>query len=114
MADPLRVLYLIGQFPAINHSYLLAEIRHLRRLGFEVSVASISPPDRPLAKLEPAEREEAELTYYVKSTPFASIIFSNMVELLRHPLRYLRGLFFAFKLARGGLGATLYHASIFF
>ena len=53
MADQRQVLYLIGQFPAINHSYLLAEVRHLRSLGLDVSVASVSPPDRPLEKLSP-------------------------------------------------------------
>ena len=58
MADRVRLLYLIGQFPAINHSYLLAEVRHLRKLGFDVPVVSVSPPDRPLDKLTDDEREE--------------------------------------------------------
>jgi hypothetical protein len=33
MLDQTRLLYLIGLFPAINHSYLLAEVRHLRACG---------------------------------------------------------------------------------
>ena len=39
MAQSRKVLYLIGQFPAINHKYLLTEIRQLRNLGFDISVA---------------------------------------------------------------------------
>jgi hypothetical protein len=100
VVDQTRLLYLIGQFPAINHSYLLAEVRHLRRLGFDVSVASVSPPDRPLEELNPDEREETARTYYVKSVPAVKVALLNTSEFLRHPLRYLRGLFFALKLGR--------------
>jgi glycosyltransferase involved in cell wall biosynthesis len=99
VAERGKLLYLIGQFPAINHSYLLAEVRHLRRLGFEVHAASISAPDRPLEDLSFEEREEAALTYYVKSAPATRIIFSNLGELFQHPLSYLKGLTFALRLA---------------
>lgn len=108
-----RVLYLIGQFPAINHSYLLAEVRHLRNLGFDVPVVSISPPDRPLEKLSPAEREEAARTYCVKAVPAAQVAILNFGEFLRHPLRYLRGLVFAIRLAGGSPRQMAYHLAYF-
>src|SRR5271165_3929481 len=92
VAEQTRLLYLIGQFPAINHGYLLAEVRHLRGLGFDVSVASVSPPDRPLERLSLDERKETERTFYVKSVPAVMVAFENMSEFLRHPLRYSRGL----------------------
>lgn len=113
MADTLRLLYLIGQFPAINHSYLLAEIKHLRRLGFHVAVASVSPPDRPSQQLHPDEREEAERTYYLKSVPILKAAISNLNELFLHPLRYFRGLMFALRLGRGNLQRTAYHLAYF-
>lgn len=112
MTDRTKLLYLVGQFPAINHSYLLAEVRQLRSLGIEVSVVSISPPDRPSEQLNPDEREEAGRTYYVKSEPAAKIALLNLSELLRHPLRYLRGLIFALGLARGPVQAA-YHLAYF-
>jgi colanic acid/amylovoran biosynthesis glycosyltransferase len=113
VVDHTRLLYLIGQYPAINHSYLLAEIRHLRRLGLDVSVASVSPPDRPLEKLSPEEREEAARTFYVKSVPAVKVIFQNLTEFLQHPLRYVRGLVFA--LGLGGIhpGRAAYHLAYF-
>lgn len=112
MADPVKVLYLIGQFPAINHSYLLAEIRHLRALGFDVRVASVSDPDRPPEQLSPVEQEEAARTYYVKSVPLLKIALLNTSEFLRHPIRWLRGLFFALRLAHS-LRPAVYHIAYF-
>jgi colanic acid/amylovoran biosynthesis glycosyltransferase len=113
VADRTKLLYLIGQFPAINHSYLLAEVRHLRRLGLDVSVVSVSRPDRPLEKLSPDEREEAARTYYVKSVPAAQAALLNIGEFLRHPLRCFRGLIFALGLA-GGSKRVVYHLAYFF
>lgn len=98
MADP-KILYLIGQYPAINHGYLLAEIRLLRSFGFDLHVISISPPDRPLAGLSELEREEAARTYYVKSLPLLRIFVLNAFEFLRNPFRYISGFFFTVRLA---------------
>jgi colanic acid/amylovoran biosynthesis glycosyltransferase len=108
-----RLLYLIGQFPAINHGYLLAEIRHLRGLGFDIEVVSVSEPDRPMAELTEIEREEAGHTYYVKSLSAARIALLNVAELLGHPLHYLRGLFFAVGLAGPVPRNVLYHLAYF-
>lgn len=113
MANRTRLLYLIGQFPAINHSYLLSEIRHLRKLGHEVFVASVSPPDRPLEKLNPHEREETARTFYVKAVPPSKVVLLNLSEFLRSPLRYLRGLIFALRLGRGSLRRAIYHLAYF-
>jgi colanic acid/amylovoran biosynthesis glycosyltransferase len=113
VADQTRFLHLIGQFPAINHGYLLAEVRHLRSLGVGVSVASVSPPDRPIEKLTPEEREEAGLTYYLKSVPSVKVALLFIAEFLRHPLRFTRGWIFAMRLAGGGLKRTAYHMAYF-
>jgi colanic acid/amylovoran biosynthesis glycosyltransferase len=113
MADPIRLLYLIGQFPAINHNYLLAEVRILRKLGLEVRTASVSAPDRPLEKLSAVEREEAARTYYVKSVPLSKIAFFTAVEFLLHPVRCLRGLFFAMGLSRGSPSDIAHHLAYF-
>ncbi len=113
MADQAKVLYLVGQFPAINHSYLLAEVRHLRSLGLEVPVVSVSGPDRPLEKLSPLERKEAARTYCVKAVPAAQAAILNLGEFLRHPLRYLRGLIFALGLAGGSPTRLAYYLAYF-
>ncbi len=113
MREPTKLLYLVGQYPAINHSYLLAEVRHLRNLGFEVPVVSISPPDRPVEKLSPVEREEMARTYYVKAVPAAKVALLNLGEFLRHPLRYLRGLIFTLGLAGFSPKRVAYHLAYF-
>ncbi|MGA8765204.1 MAG: glycosyltransferase family 4 protein, partial [Candidatus Sulfotelmatobacter sp.] len=113
MVDRTKVLYLVGQFPAINHGYLLAEVRHLRRLGIEVSVASVSPSDRPLDELSPDERQEAARTYYIKSVPVTRAALFHVGEFFRDPVRYLRGLAFALRLADGSPRRTVYHLAYF-
>jgi len=113
VAEQTKLLYLVGQYPAINHSYLLAEVRHLRSLGFEVPVVSISPPDRPVEKLSPVEREEAARTYYVKAVPAVQVAFLNLGEFLRHPLCYLRGLLVALRLAGVSPRRVAYHLAYF-
>jgi colanic acid/amylovoran biosynthesis glycosyltransferase len=117
VADRYKLLYLIGQYPAINHSYLLAEVRHLSALGIDVAVASISPPDRPSEKLRPEEREEAARTYYVKSVPMPHAVLENLLEFFGHPLRYLNGLTFSLKLGlklgSGSARGMLYHLAYF-
>ena len=54
-----RLAYLVSQHPAFSHTFVLREVQNLRKQGFEISVASINPPDRPLEALTSAEREEA-------------------------------------------------------
>ena len=108
-----RLLYVIGQFPAINHGYLLAEIRHLRRLGFEIETVSVSPPDRPADALTIAEREEAARTYYIKSLSAGRILGLNVAEFLRHPWRYLNGLAFTLGLAGAALTRVPYYLAYF-
>jgi glycosyltransferase involved in cell wall biosynthesis len=104
-----QLLYLIGQYPAINHGYLLAEVRHLRNLGFQIETASVSLPDRPKEDLTQAEREEAARTYYIKSLSLVDIVRANLAEFILHPLRYLRGFAFALRLPGLALGEIPYY-----
>ena len=113
MSDRARLLYLIGQFPAINHTYIFEEVKILRTLGFDVLIASVSPPDRPLPELSPDEREETARTYYIKSVPTAEMLLLNLREFMRHPLGYLRGLVFALRLGGCGPKQAVYHLAYF-
>ena len=62
----MRIAYLIGCYPALNHRYILQELRLLRATGMTVRTCSIAEPDRPLAQLSAEELAEAEGTFYVK------------------------------------------------
>jgi colanic acid/amylovoran biosynthesis glycosyltransferase len=108
---PIRLGYLIGQYPAINHYYLLAEIQVLREQGLEVEVASIAPPDRPWAQLRPIEQNEAKRTWCVKATPPAQIALGLLSMILRRPASVWRGLRAAWRLGAGSLSRRLRHGA---
>jgi glycosyltransferase involved in cell wall biosynthesis len=88
---PVRLAYLLSQYPAVNHVFMLREIRQLRKLGFEIHVASIRGLDRPLEALTEVEREEARSTYYIKSASLREVARAHALTLASRPLGYLRG-----------------------
>ena len=108
----MRIAYLIGRYPAINHGYILREIGELRKLGFEIETASIDNPDRPPEQLSVEEKAEAVRTRYIKSTPLGRTVRDHAAVLLRSPSRYLNGLWYALRLGRG-LRGTVYHVFYF-
>ena len=108
----MKIGYLVSQYPAVNHTYLLREVRSLRALGFDVLVVSIAPPDRPPEALAESEREEAARTLTVKTAPFTSLLRAHLAALVRHPTGYLRGLVAALSLG-GGARRLLYNLFYF-
>jgi glycosyltransferase involved in cell wall biosynthesis len=96
--EELRVAYLVSRYPAISHTFILREVLALRRLGLDLSVASINDPDRPLADLTAEERREAEGAYYVKRAGFAAAVNAHVRTLCRSPRAYFRALVFALRL----------------
>ncbi len=104
----IRIAYLVSQYPAISHTFILREIRTLRRLGFEIQVASINAPDRSDERLTAAEREEKLDTFYVKQAGVIGALKAHVYTLLTHPLSYLRGLAFALRLGQFDLKKIVY------
>jgi glycosyltransferase involved in cell wall biosynthesis len=104
----MRIAYLIGQYPAINHGYLLREVQLLRQFGVKVSVASVNGPDRPPEKLSPAEKDAAATAFCIKRTPVSRVIGAHFSALFTRPGSYLHGLWIA--LRTGGPRWLLYFA----
>lgn len=102
---PLRLAYLVSQYPAINHTYILREIRTLRTQGFDIEVFSIRSPDRPLEELTSEEREEAERTWVVLEAGIPEFFKAHFATLCLSPRSYLRGLWAAVALGRLDLPA---------
>jgi colanic acid/amylovoran biosynthesis glycosyltransferase len=98
-----RIAYLISQYPAVNHTYILAEVRGLRTLGMEVETASILGPDRPISDLDPDEAEEAARTFYVRPLGPLNIAVAQLRYFLIKPVQYLRAITFAFRLGKWNL-----------
>ena len=73
----IRLAYLVSQYPAINHTFILREISTLRELGFDIEVISIRAPDRPIEKLSSVERKELELTWAVLPQGISAILLAQ-------------------------------------
>jgi colanic acid/amylovoran biosynthesis glycosyltransferase len=103
-----RIVYLLSRFPAVSHTFLLNEVRELRRLGFVIEVASINQPDRPGSSMPETEAQEAKKTFYIKSIAAPRAIWVAAKTLSLRPRVFLRGLSAALRLGCPDLCATLY------
>jgi colanic acid/amylovoran biosynthesis glycosyltransferase len=103
MRSGIPLAYLLSQYPAINHPFMLREVRRLRELGFEIQVASVRPPDRPFDKLTPVEQEEVCSTFYIKTSGLESLLRAHLATLFTRPASYVRGLFRALRTGPSGI-----------
>jgi glycosyltransferase involved in cell wall biosynthesis len=89
---PIRMAYLLSQYPAVNHVFMLREVCFLRSLGFDIQVASIRNPDRDSGMMTAVERAQTRSTYYVKNSGLARLALAHVHTLVSQPGHYLRGL----------------------
>ena len=88
-----RLAYLVSQYPAVSHTFILREVLALRALGHDIQTASVNPADRPVDRLDVDERREAEGTYCLKAHGAFGAGLALLWALLHHPgglLRILR------------------------
>jgi colanic acid/amylovoran biosynthesis glycosyltransferase len=107
MSLPRKIAYLVSQYPAVNHTYLLREIRELRNLGWDVHVASIRPDLRPSDQLTVEEREERSSTWWVIPQGVVGALRAHLASLTRDAPTYVTGIIYAFRLGGGEFGKTL-------
>jgi glycosyltransferase involved in cell wall biosynthesis len=105
---PPALAYLVSQYPAASHTFILREVRRLRGLGLRIEVASINSPDRPDAALAAEEREEAAITWFVKAAGVRGALQAQWATLRARPGDYLKGLLFALRLGGTDLKRILY------
>ncbi len=98
-SKPIRLAYLVSQYPTSTHTFVLREIRGLRSLGFDIDVISIRRPDRDPASLAPEELEEWKRTRFVLGAAAGAVIGAHLRTMLRHPLGWLRGLMQAMRMS---------------
>lgn len=109
----MRLAYLVSQYPAVNHTFILREIRGLRASGFDIDVISIRPPDRPAAAMTADEREELARTRAVKDISIPAALAAHLAEAVTNPGGYLRGFRQALRMGRGSPAAILAHLFYF-
>lgn len=102
------VTYLVSQYPAVSHTFILREVRHLRRQGWDLRVVSINPADRAFGDLTSDEQDESRQTFVIKERPVSKVLGGLKHGLTTNPSGLLRGLMAALSLSPGGLRAAAY------
>ena len=83
----MRIACITGHYPAITHTFILREIRALRRLGIDVLCFSIWPTaERDL--LSELDREECRSTDALLPPPVGRLLRAHLSALLRAPRAY--------------------------
>ncbi|MGD1072496.1 MAG: glycosyltransferase family 4 protein [Bryobacteraceae bacterium] len=109
----MKLGYLVSQYPAINHTFILREIQALRKRGFDISVISIRPADRAPAQLGLEEREEEVLTRSVKAASPFDVAAAHLAVLRARPVAYVRGIAASLRLGGWRPQTTLAHLFYF-
>jgi colanic acid/amylovoran biosynthesis glycosyltransferase len=104
LATPIRIAYLVSEYPGISHTFILREVRGLRALNFDIRVASINTPDRSSCEMAREERLEFATTFYVKRAGLRAFAMVHLRTLLDRPISYFKGLFFAISLGGSDCG----------
>lgn len=104
-----RIAYLVSQYPAYSHTFILREIQQLRQFDMSIAVASINLPDRSLENLTTIEKEEAEHTFYIKHQGLFKAAKALMKTLFFKPLGLMHGLTQVFKLGGWDVKRLLFH-----
>jgi glycosyltransferase involved in cell wall biosynthesis len=106
------VTYLIAEYPAFNHTFVLREVQALRAAGVEVSTISIRGDDRPLDRITEDERAERATTWYVKRQGATGFITALLRRLFSAPGKLARSLALAARL--GGLDLAALGRHLFY
>jgi colanic acid/amylovoran biosynthesis glycosyltransferase len=99
LADPIRIAYLVSTYPAVSHTFVLREVKRLRRANFDIRVASINSPDRSAHGMTCEEQDESSTTFYVKREGVRGSARAHLAVLVKSPKSYFTGLWFALRLA---------------
>lgn len=108
-----RIAYLVSEYPAVSHTFILREVLELRALNWDIRVASINPSSRSIDELANVEREELRATFCIKNAGLRGAARAHSRVFVRRPLAYLQGLKYALFLAAGDPRRT-YKAVLYF
>lgn len=97
------IAYLVSEYPHIRHTYLLREIRGLRKLGWRIETLAMRCEARPSGIYTAEEREERERSFYILAAGVTEIVRAHVATFLRHPAGFLRALVKALRYSRSGL-----------
>ena len=98
MIGPMRIAYLINQYPKISHSFIRREIQALERRGVEIVRIALRGWDAELVDAD--DRAERDRTRYVLRDGLSALLLAVARMLVRHPVRLVRALHLAWRMSR--------------
>lgn len=109
----MKLGYVVSQYPATNHTFILSEIQVLRRLGYSVQVVSIRQPDRPAHGLSREEAEEYARTFSVLGAGVGHALLVHLKTMAARPLAYGKALLYAIRLAGSNIALAIRYFAYF-
>ena len=112
--EPLRIAYLAGEYPAVSHTFILREVEALRAQGHDVSTFSARKTDAATHHRGPAERAEAQSTFYLVAAARRPLfVLKCQIAALSRPRRWWQALKLAVRTAPPGVKRGLWQAFYF-
>jgi glycosyltransferase involved in cell wall biosynthesis len=96
-----KIAYLLHRFPRVSDTFIMRELRALRRTGLDVQVMSVWKPDAN--QTSPDLLAEWETTRFLVSQPLRSVAAGLCLGILCFPVRFLATVALALKTRRPGL-----------
>jgi glycosyltransferase involved in cell wall biosynthesis len=90
------ITYVVSQYPAISHTFILAEVNGIKAQGINVSVASINTPDRPFEQLSDSEKIAYDSTVFVKQSLLKKLPYYFLLTLFTYPKGFFSSLWDTF------------------
>jgi glycosyltransferase involved in cell wall biosynthesis len=96
--EPLRVAYLVNQYPKISHSFIRREIQALEGLGVEVLRVAVRGWDGELS--DEQDELERKKTRFILGEGVLALLRAVLSVTMRRPAKLLSGLALAWQMAR--------------
>jgi colanic acid/amylovoran biosynthesis glycosyltransferase len=109
----MKLAYLLSEYPTLEHTYLLREVRQLRQLGWDIQTVSVRRPASRQTAFSPSETEELQSTWYILGSGLFTHLNSHAFTFATRPVRYLRGLAATWRFGRWNPRNTLLATAYF-
>jgi colanic acid/amylovoran biosynthesis glycosyltransferase len=96
---PVRVAYLVNQYPKVSHTFIRREILALERRGVEVLRIALRGWDGEV--VDPDDATERARTRYVLREGAPALLVATLRMLVTRPVRFMRALMLAWRMSRG-------------
>ena len=104
---PLKIAYLVNQYPKVSHSFIRREILALEACGITVSRYSIRSCAAEL--VDAADLQELEKTRFILGNGASTLLQGLMRVAVTRPVRFLQALKLSWQIGRKSEQGILYH-----